>query len=247
MIQNRLNKRIYSLKGRVGPNRMALGIILAVLLAVALFSGSICFASDVDKARIDSKKKAAEITSTKNQDVGQKSREQGKKAPTELETKTVIPKGTEMPAEIKPVRPQQTQPLSVSARDDKGRQIKWQIICTGGNCGSSAIAYWLGGQDDGFHLCGTAGQVAVGTGSSESFGMNSGFWQEVVFGLRGDANGDGVINIGDVVYLINYLYRGNPPPDPEWTGDANCDGIINIGDVVYLINYLYRGGSPPHC
>ena len=62
---------------------------------------------------------------------------------------------------------------------------------------------------------------------------------------RGDANGDGVIDIGDVVYLVSYLYRNGPAPNPLEVGDCNCDGIINIGDVVYLINYLFRNGPPP--
>jgi hypothetical protein len=31
--------------------------------------------------------------------------------------------------------------------------------------------------------------------------------------LRGDANGDQIINVADVVYLINYLFVGGPPPD----------------------------------
>ncbi|MCK4223809.1 MAG: dockerin type I repeat-containing protein [candidate division Zixibacteria bacterium] len=65
--------------------------------------------------------------------------------------------------------------------------------------------------------------------------------------LRGDANGDGVWDIGDVVFLINYLYKGDPPPFPLDAGDANCDGVVDIGDVVYLINYLFRGGDPPGC
>jgi len=65
--------------------------------------------------------------------------------------------------------------------------------------------------------------------------------------LRGDANGDGVINVADVVYIVNFLYRGGDPPDPTDAGDANCDGIVNVADVVYLVNYLYRGGDPPGC
>ncbi|MCK4403722.1 MAG: S8 family serine peptidase [candidate division Zixibacteria bacterium] len=65
--------------------------------------------------------------------------------------------------------------------------------------------------------------------------------------VRGDANGDGVIELGDVVYLINYLYREGPAPDPLWTGDCNCDEIVELGDVVYLINYLFRGGPAPGC
>ena len=61
----------------------------------------------------------------------------------------------------------------------------------------------------------------------------------------GDCTGDGVIDVGDVVYLVSYLYRGGYPPEPECLGDVNCDGIVNIGDVVYLISYLYREGPGP--
>ena len=62
---------------------------------------------------------------------------------------------------------------------------------------------------------------------------------------RGDANGDGAIGPGDVVFLLNYLYRGGPAPNPMWVGDANSDGTVGPGDVVYLLNYLYRGGPSP--
>jgi len=63
--------------------------------------------------------------------------------------------------------------------------------------------------------------------------------------IRGDANGDGVINVNDVVYLINYLFIGGPAPNPLQAGDANSDGLVNVNDVVYLINYLFIGGPPP--
>ncbi|MCK4224264.1 MAG: hypothetical protein KAX39_03725 [candidate division Zixibacteria bacterium] len=62
---------------------------------------------------------------------------------------------------------------------------------------------------------------------------------------RGDVNGDGVIDIGDVVCLINYLYKDGPPPVPLASGDVNCDYTVDLGDVVYLLNYLYKGGPPP--
>jgi len=65
--------------------------------------------------------------------------------------------------------------------------------------------------------------------------------------MRGDPNRDRVIDIGDVVYLINYLYKNGLAPVPLWAGDANCDEIVDIGDVVYLINYLYREGPAPSC
>jgi hypothetical protein len=72
-------------------------------------------------------------------------------------------------------------------------------------------------------------------------------WDEFIKFIRGDANGDGVINSADVVYLINYLFKGGPAPEPWDAGDVNCDGIINSADVVYLINYLFKGGPPPGC
>jgi hypothetical protein len=63
--------------------------------------------------------------------------------------------------------------------------------------------------------------------------------------FRGDVNTDGMINSADVVYLINYLFKGGPAPVPLEAGDVNSDGIINSADVVYLINYLFKGGPAP--
>ncbi len=63
----------------------------------------------------------------------------------------------------------------------------------------------------------------------------------------GDVTGDGLIDIEDVLYLINYLYKNGLAPDPLPAGDANCDGVIDLGDVLYLISYLYKGGPAPGC
>jgi hypothetical protein len=63
----------------------------------------------------------------------------------------------------------------------------------------------------------------------------------------GDANGDNKVSVADVVYLINYLFKGGSPPNPFIKGDANGDGKVSTADVVYLINYLFKGGPPPHC
>jgi hypothetical protein len=65
--------------------------------------------------------------------------------------------------------------------------------------------------------------------------------------IRGDASGDGVIDVSDVVYLINYLFINGPAPDPLEAGDADGNAVIDITDVVYLINYLFIGGPPPGC
>ena len=65
--------------------------------------------------------------------------------------------------------------------------------------------------------------------------------------VYGDATGDGTINVADVMYMINYLYRKGPYPASFEAGDANCDGVHGILDVVILINFLYKGGRPPGC
>jgi hypothetical protein len=63
--------------------------------------------------------------------------------------------------------------------------------------------------------------------------------------IRGDANHDGVVNVTDVVYLINYLFIGGPLPVPYSAGDVDGNTLLNVSDVVYLINYLFVGGPPP--
>jgi PKD repeat protein len=62
--------------------------------------------------------------------------------------------------------------------------------------------------------------------------------------VRGDANHDGLHNILDITFLINYLYKGGAAPI-FYEGDANADDRINILDITFLINYLYKEGPPP--
>jgi hypothetical protein len=63
--------------------------------------------------------------------------------------------------------------------------------------------------------------------------------------LLGDVNMERVVDAGDVVYLVNYLYRNGPAPYILILGDVTRDGLVDAGDVIFLINYLYRGGPPP--
>ena len=68
-------------------------------------------------------------------------------------------------------------------------------------------------------------------------------------GLTGnvDNDPDGVVDIGDVSLLIDYLYITHPPlACPEEANiDGDPDGIIDIGDLTWLINYLYVTHRPP--
>ncbi|MCP4568563.1 MAG: hypothetical protein GY841_13380 [FCB group bacterium] len=63
--------------------------------------------------------------------------------------------------------------------------------------------------------------------------------------ICGDVNDDGAVNVGDAVFLINYVFKGGPATDPLCIGDTNDDDAVNVGDAVYLINYVFKNGSPP--
>ncbi len=65
--------------------------------------------------------------------------------------------------------------------------------------------------------------------------------------ICGDANNDGPVDLGDAVYLLNWLFK-QPWPDPQpymCVGDVNNDNLVDLGDVVYLLNYLFKQPWPP--
>ena len=72
-----------------------------------------------------------------------------------------------------------------------------------------------------------------------------GAWNPAPSYIFGDANADGFVNVGDAVYLISYVFRGGPEPDPLLAGDANGDCDSNVGDAVFIINYVFRDGPAP--
>jgi hypothetical protein len=86
----------------------------------------------------------------------------------------------------------------------------------------------------------------IGISQSAGFVVKAGFVNASQV-MRGDANSDEAVGAGDIVYLLNYLFRSDNPPCPMESGDANCSGAVDAGDVVFLISYLYRGGPPPGC
>jgi hypothetical protein len=65
--------------------------------------------------------------------------------------------------------------------------------------------------------------------------------------VAGNANNDGICNIADAVYLIDYIFRLGPPPPCMDEGDVNTDCGVSIGDPSYLVTYIFKGGPPPIC
>src|SRR4030066_183151 len=61
----------------------------------------------------------------------------------------------------------------------------------------------------------------------------------------GDANGDGEVNLADIIFKIDYIFKAGPKPNPSCRADVNADGNLLLTDIVYLINFLFKSGSTP--
>ena len=59
---------------------------------------------------------------------------------------------------------------------------------------------------------------------------------EIVYG---DANGDGAVNINDVILLQKFIAKWDVTLD-EASADANADGSVNINDVILLQKYIAK-------
>ncbi len=131
-----------------------------------------------------------------------------------------------------------------------GEQINWQVLSTGGNQATSAN----------FILTSTIGQTAVGIGISSNYQLNAGFLQ--VFGPQGccivdrgnvdggadDGTFPGSVDIGDLVYLVAFMFQGGVTP--TCIEEADIDGSggaipIDIADLVALVSFMFQGGVPP--
>jgi len=63
---------------------------------------------------------------------------------------------------------------------------------------------------------------------------------------KGDFNGDGLVNIGDIILLSNYIYRKGPAPaGGAYRADVDCNGQIDISDVILVIRFFFLDGTPP--
>lgn len=122
-----------------------------------------------------------------------------------------------------------------------GEQINWQVLSGGGGASSNTL----------YQLNGTLGQTATGWVATTGQSIHQGYWQnfelESCCNTPGDANNDGITDIGDCVYIINYIFKEGPYPICMAEGDANYDCIVDVGDPVYLIGYIFREGPYPEC
>jgi hypothetical protein len=121
--------------------------------------------------------------------------------------------------------------VKIALPDTGGYQIKYILIGDPGN-------YLTGiGIDGHAEVNGAVAFAASGQVESATFDLTP--------PARGELNGDGVIDVFDVVALIEMIFSGEPMPDPPELVDVNCDGVPDVFDVIYLIDYAFSGGAAP--
>ncbi len=67
--------------------------------------------------------------------------------------------------------------------------------------------------------------------------------------ICGDVNGDGRLNLLDILKAIRCIYYNPEECDPSDLDpiDYNDDGEVTLLEIMYLINHLYKSGPPPDC
>ncbi len=63
--------------------------------------------------------------------------------------------------------------------------------------------------------------------------------------IRGDANADSAISLGDAIYVLRYIsLPGSPAPPCMDAADYDDDGSIGVSDATSTLRYLYVPGAP---
>ncbi len=65
--------------------------------------------------------------------------------------------------------------------------------------------------------------------------------------ICGDVDGNETVNVLDIIYLIDYKFKGGPAPAVMSAADVNSDGSVNVLDIIYMIDYKFKGGPAPIC
>lgn len=56
--------------------------------------------------------------------------------------------------------------------------------------------------------------------------------------IKGDANGDGMVDIADAVCIVNHIVGKATPAYVAAAADANGDGVVDIADAVRIVNLI---------
>jgi hypothetical protein len=64
--------------------------------------------------------------------------------------------------------------------------------------------------------------------------------------LTGDVDLDGSRQAADIIYLVNYIFKAGPEPQPiAQAGDVTCDGSVTASDIIYMVAHVFKSGPAP--
>ncbi len=63
--------------------------------------------------------------------------------------------------------------------------------------------------------------------------------------IRGDVTGNGILDLGDAINLLTYMFSGSPMLTCLDAADFDDDGTNDLADALNLLGYLFGDGAPP--
>lgn len=61
--------------------------------------------------------------------------------------------------------------------------------------------------------------------------------------VPGDVDGSTDVAAGDVIQMVNFIFKGLPFPPDIVAGDVNCSDSYTSADIIILVNYIFKSGS----
>lgn len=72
---------------------------------------------------------------------------------------------------------------------------------------------------------------------------------ECICPFQGDVNNSGALDIADLTYFVNYLFKNGSAPYSDADcpsvdrADLNCDSVVDISDLTYSVDFYFKGGD----
>ena len=61
--------------------------------------------------------------------------------------------------------------------------------------------------------------------------------------VRGDSDDNGLLNLTDAFFILNFLFLGGATPSCFEACDVDNNGILQLTDGIFMLNFLFLGGE----